>query len=412
MDIILEKALKQEKKRQQDNIELIASENYVSLDVLKLQGSILTNKYAEGYPSKRYYGGCEYIDIFEETAREYAKRLFKCKFANVQPHSGSSANMAVYRALLNNGDTVMGMDLSHGGHLTHGHPLSFSGHDYKIISYTVDRNNETIDYDEMEKLAIKNKPKMIIAGASAYSRIIDFKRIREIADKVGAYLMVDMAHIAGLVATNLHPSPIPYADVVTSTTHKTLRGPRGGIILTNDEEIAKKIDKIVFPGIQGGPLMHVIGAKAECFYEALQPEFVTYMQQVVKNAKVLADTLMNNGFRIVSGGTDNHLLLVDLKSSIDMTGKEAEELLDTINITINKNTIPYDSEKPFITSGIRLGSAAMTTRGFTEKDFIKVGNIISKCLKGKDDKKNLKELKKEVLELTREHPIYKVNKIR
>ena len=406
MDKILRNALKKEKMRQQNNIELIASENYVSKDILKLQGSILTNKYAEGYPSNRYYGGCEYIDIFEETAREYAKKLFNCKYANVQPHSGSSANMAVYRALLDKGDTVMGMDLSHGGHLTHGHPLSFSGQDYNIISYTVSKDTEMIDYDEMEKIAIEGRPKMIIAGASAYPRIIDFKRIREICDKVGAYLMVDMAHIAGLVATDLHPSPIPYADVVTTTTHKTLRGPRGGLILTNSEDIARKIDKVVFPGIQGGPLMHVIGAKAECFYEALQPEFISYMKQVVKNAKVLSDTLKNNGFRIVSNGTDNHLILVDVKSSINMSGKDAEVLLDTINITINKNTIPYDTEKPFITSGIRLGTPAMTTRGFKEEDFVEVANIISECLRNKDDEKVLNDLKVRVLELTSKHPIY------
>ena len=406
MDKILESALRKEKKRQQNNIELIASENYVSRDILKLQGSILTNKYAEGYPGKRYYGGCEYIDIFEDTAREYAKELFKVKYANVQPHSGSSANMAVYRALLDKGDTVMGMNLSHGGHLTHGHALSFSGQDYNIISYTVNKDTEMIDYNEMERIATENKPRMIIAGASAYSRVIDFKKVREICDKIGAYLMVDMAHIAGLVATGLHPSPIPYAHVVTTTTHKTLRGPRGGLILTNDEEIAKKIDKTVFPGIQGGPLMHVIGAKAQCFYEALQPEYKTYMKQVVKNAKALADTLNKNGFRLVSGGTDNHLVLVDVKSSIGMSGKEAEELLDTINITINKNTIPYDSEKPFITSGIRLGTPAMTTRGFKEDDFIKVANIISKCLKNKEDKNMLRELKREVLELTSKYPIY------
>ena len=406
MDKILESALRKEKKRQQNNIELIASENYVSRDILKLQGSILTNKYAEGYPGKRYYGGCEYIDIFEDTAREYAKELFKVKYANVQPHSGSSANMAVYRALLDKGDTVMGMNLSHGGHLTHGHALSFSGQDYNIISYTVNKDTEMIDYNEMERIATSKKPRMIIAGASAYSRVIDFKKVREICDKIGAYLMVDMAHIAGLVATGLHPSPIPYAHVVTTTTHKTLRGPRGGLILTNNEEIAKKIDKTVFPGIQGGPLMHVIGAKAQCFYEALQPEYKTYMKQVVKNAKALADTLNKNGFRLVSGGTDNHLVLVDVKSSIGMSGKEAEELLDTINITINKNTIPYDSEKPFITSGIRLGTPAMTTRGFKEDDFIKVANIISKCLKNKEDKNMLRELKREVLELTSKYPIY------
>ena len=407
MDKILENALRKEKKRQQNNIELIASENYVSRDILKLQGSILTNKYAEGYPNKRYYGGCEYIDIFEDTAREYAKKLFNCKYANVQPHSGSSANMAVYRALLDKGDTVMGMNLSHGGHLTHGHNMSFSGQDYNIIFYSVNKDTELIDYDEVERIATKEKPKMIIAGASAYSRIIDFKRFREICDKVGAYLMVDMAHIAGLVATGLHPSPISYADVVTSTTHKTLRGPRGGIILTNNEDIAKKIDKTVFPGIQGGPLMHVIGAKAQCFYEALQPEFKIYIKSVIKNTDALAKSLIKNGFRIVSGGTDNHLILVDVKRSVGITGKEAEALLDSINITVNKNTIPNDSEKPFITSGIRLGSAAMTTRGFTDKDFALVGDIISKCLKNPNDKQIMKELKKEVLELTNKYPLYK-----
>ncbi len=302
----LENALVNELNRQRNNIELIASENFVSKDVLTIQGSILTNKYAEGYPSKRYYGGCEYIDVFEENARNLAKQLFNCKYANVQPHSGSSANMAVYRALLNHHDKVLGMNLNHGGHLTHGHPLNFSGIDYDIVAYNVNSDG-VIDYDEVEAIAIKEKPKMIIAGASAYSRIIDFKRFREIADKVGAYLMVDMAHIAGLVATGLHPSPIPYADVVTTTTHKTLRGPRGGMILTNNEEIANKIDKVIFPGIQGGPLMHVIGAKAECFYEALQPEFKTYQEQVIKNAKVLAQVLKEEGFPIISGGTDNHL---------------------------------------------------------------------------------------------------------
>ena len=301
----------------------------------------------------------------------------------------------------------MGMNLSHGGHLTHGHPLSFSGQDYNIISYTVSKNTETIDYKELEKIALEEKPKMIIAGASAYPRIIDFKKIKEICNKINAYLMVDMAHIAGLVATNLHPSPLPYADVVTTTTHKTLRGPRGGLILTNDEEIAKKIDKTIFPGIQGGPLMHVIAAKAQCFYEALQPNFKEYIYQVIKNAKALSETLKKNGFRIISEGTDNHLILVDVKSSVGITGKEAEKLLDTINITINKNTIPYDTEKPFITSGIRLGTPAMTTRGFKEEDFIKVGNIISKCLKNKDNNEILNQLKKETLELTSKYPLYK-----
>ncbi len=399
MDKILEQALRKEKRRQRDNIELIASENYVSKDVLKLQGSILTNKYAEGYPGKRYYGGCEYIDIFEETAIKHATELFKCKYANVQPHSGSAANMAVYRALLNHGDKVMGMNLSQGGHLTHGHPMSFSGQDYEIVDYSVNKDTEEIDYDEVERIAVKEKPKMIIAGASAYSRIIDFKRFREIADKVGAYLMVDMAHIAGLVAADLHPSPIPYADVVTTTTHKTLRGPRGGMILTNNEEIITKINKIVFPGIQGGPLMHVIAAKAECFYEALQPEFVTYQKQVIKNAKALSDELEKEGFRIISGGTDNHLILMDVKGKLGITGKEAEIALDKINITVNKNTIPNDTESPMKTSGIRLGTPAMTTRGFKEKEFREIARIISKCLSNLEDKTIQKELKQEVHEL-------------
>jgi len=402
MDINIKRAIENEYKRQQNNIELIASENYVSNDILKIQGSILTNKYAEGYPSKRYYGGCKYIDVIESLAIDYACRLFKCKYANVQPHSGSSANMAVYRALLNKGDKVLGMNLSHGGHLTHGHNINFSGIDYDIIDYKVNEDTELIDYDELEKIAKLEKPKMIIAGASAYSRIIDFKRFREIADMVGAYLMVDMAHIAGLVATDLHPSPIPYADIVTSTTHKTLRGPRGGLILTNNEEIIKKINKTIFPGIQGGPLMHVIGAKAECFYEALQPEFKEYINQVIKNANVLSDVLKKEGFRIVSGGTDNHLLLVDV-SSIGLTGKEAEEILDSINITVNKNTIPYDKLGPNVTSGIRLGSAAMTTRGLRENNFVDIGLFISRALKNKDNKEILDELKEKVLNLTKEY---------
>ena len=400
MDKILLKALNDEKKRQKHNIELIASENFVSKDVLKLQGSILTNKYAEGYPGKRYYGGCEYIDVFENKAIEYATKLFNCKFANVQPHSGSSANMAVYKALLNPGDKVMGMALSEGGHLTHGYKINFSGIEYESVSYGLDPKTEMLDYDAIIELAKKEKPKMIIAGASAYSRTIDFKKFREAADSCGAYLMVDMAHIAGLVATGLHPSPFPYADVVTTTTHKTLRGPRGGMILTNNEEIAKKIDKIIFPGIQGGPLMHVIGAKAECFYEALQPEFKDYQKRVLKNIKVLAKKLEKEGFRIVSGGTDNHLILVDIKSSLGITGKEAEKILDSINITCNKNTIPNDTESPFKTSGIRLGSPAMTTRGFNEKEFEEVGEIISEALKNRNDSKKLKELKKRVIELT------------
>lgn len=389
MDKRIKEALDNEIKRQHNNIELIASENYVSDDVLALQGSIFTNKYAEGYPGKRYYGGCVNVDVVENLAIEYLQKLFGCKYANVQPHCGSSANMAVYRALLEKGDTVMGMNLSHGGHLTHGHPINFSGIDYKIIGYDVNPKTELIDYDEVERLAKENKPKMIIAGASAYSRIIDFKRFREIADSVGAYLMVDMAHIAGLVAAGLHPNPVEYADVVTSTTHKTLRGPRGGIILTNSEEIIKKINKTIFPGIQGGPLMHVIAAKAQSFSEALDPSFKTYQEQVLKNIKALSKSLEENGFRIVSGGTDNHLILVDVTSS-NLTGKEAEKLLDEINITVNKNTIPYDKASPMITSGIRIGSPAMTTRGLEEAEFYEIGNIISDALLKKDTEENLK----------------------
>ena len=400
MDVRIKDALEKEEQRQQNNIELIASENYVSKDVMKLQGSIFTNKYAEGYSRKRYYGGCINVDTVEDLAIEYATKLFNCKYANVQPHSGSSANMAVYKALLNIGDKVMGMNLSHGGHLTHGHPINFSGLEYDIVSYDVDQKTEMIDYDKLEQLAIASKPKMIIAGCSAYSRILDFKRFREIADKVGAYLMVDMAHIAGLVATDLHPSPFPYADIVTSTTHKTLRGPRGGIILTNNEEIAKKINKTIFPGIQGGPLMHVIAAKAECFYEALQPEFKIYQQQVLKNIKALAKVLSDNGLRIVSDGTDNHLILVDV-TSLNMTGKEAESLLDEVNITVNKNTIPFDKESPFKTSGIRLGSPAMTTRGLKEEDFVEIGNIIVATLKGG----NKEELKLKVKKITDKYPL-------
>ncbi len=405
MDKLIKESVLKELNRQQHNIELIASENFVSKDILELQGSVLTNKYAEGYPHKRYYGGCMFVDEVEELAIKYAKELFDSKYVNVQPHSGSSANMAVYKALLNIGDKVMGMNLSHGGHLTHGHPINFSGLEYNIVSYNVNLDTEVLDYDEIEKLAMKEKPKMIIAGASAYSRTIDFKKFREIADKCGAYLMVDMAHIAGLVAANLHPSPIPYADVVTTTTHKTLRGPRGGMILTNNEEISKKINKIIFPGIQGGPLMHIIAAKGECFYEALQPEFKIYIKQVIENAKVLSDTLKEEGFKIISNGTDNHLMLVDVKS-VGLTGKEAETILDSINITCNKNTIPNETESPFITSGIRLGTPAMTTRGFIEKDFIEVAKIISMALKNKDNEEVLKELKEKVNKLTETHPLY------
>ena len=405
MDIELKKALQKEKKRQKNNIELIASENYASKAVRELQGSILTNKYAEGYPNKRYYGGCEYIDIFELKAIEYAKKLFNVKYANVQPHSGSSANMAVYRALLNHGDAVLGMNLADGGHLTHGHALNFSGIDYHIVDYKLNPDTEMLDYDNILDIAIKEKPKMIIAGASAYPRKIDFKKFREIADKVGAYLMVDMAHIAGLVATGLHENPCQYADVVTSTTHKTLRGPRGGLILTNNEEISKKIDKVIFPGIQGGPLMHVIGAKAECFYEALQPEFKTYQMQTLKNIKAMSNVFIKNGIKLISNGTDNHLILVDVYHSFNITGKEAETILDKIHITVNKNTIPNETLSPFKASGIRIGSPAMTTRGLKEKDFEEIANIIIKVLRNKDDKSILKQECKHVLEITKKFPL-------
>ena len=403
MDKRIKEALDNEFKRQNDNVELIASENYVSTDILKLQGSIFTNKYAEGYPKKRYYGGCINVDTIENIAIEYACKLFKCKYANVQPHSGSSANMAVYRALLKPGDTVLGMNLTDGGHLTHGSKVSFSGIDYNIVDYKVDSNTGLIDYDNVLEIALSNKPKMIIAGASAYSREINFKRFREIADKVGAYLMVDMAHIAGLVATGNHPSPIPYADVVTSTTHKTLRGPRGGLILTNDEDIIKKINKTIFPGIQGGPLMHVIAAKAECFYEALQDDFKEYINQVIKNTQVLVDVFKKNNIKIVSDGSDNHLLLLDV-TSIGLTGKEAEEMLDEINITVNKNTIPGEKNSMNIASGVRIGTPAMTSRGFKEKEFEMIANIMVQCLYGR---KSFDELKKEVLDITSRFPIYK-----
>lgn len=405
MDIELKKALQKEKKRQRENIELIASENYASKAVRELQGSILTNKYAEGYPGKRYYGGCEYVDIFELKAIEYAKKIFNVKYANVQPHSGSSANMAVYRALLNHGDTVMGLNLADGGHLTHGYTLNFSGTDYKIVDYKLNPDTEVLDYEEIERIALKEKPKMIIAGASAYPRKIDFKRFREISDEVGAYLMVDMAHIAGLVAAGLHENPCLYADVVTSTTHKTLRGPRGGLILTNDEEIIKKIDKVIFPGIQGGPLMHVIAAKAECFYEAMQPEFKDYQKQVIKNIKAMSDIFIKNKVKLISGGTDNHLILVDVYNSFGITGKEAEKLLDKIHITVNKNTIPKETLSPFKASGIRIGSPAMTTRGLKEKDFEEIAGIIINVLRNKDNKEILKQEKKHVLEITKKYPL-------
>lgn len=398
----LKKYLELEKERQQNNIELIASENYTSKAVMELQGSILTNKYAEGYPGKRYYGGCEYVDFFEEKAIEYASKLFGAKYVNVQPHSGSSANLAVYRALLNIGDTVLGMNLSQGGHLTHGSKVNFSGKDYNIVSYGLNEITEKLDYDEIERLALLHKPKMIIAGSSAYSGLIDFEKFRTIADKVGAYLMVDMAHIAGLVAAGLHMNPVGYADVVTSTTHKTLRGPRGGIILTNNEDIIKKVNKTIFPGIQGGPLMHVIAAKAQCFSEALDPSFKEYALNVLKNAKRMALEFKENNVRVVSGETENHLMLIDVKESFGLTGVEAETILDRVNITVNKNMLPFDKEKPTKTSGLRLGSPAMTTRGLNEEDFALIANIITDVLRGNAKEKEAKE---KVLELTKKYPI-------
>lgn len=398
--------LTQELKRQRENVELIASENYVSQEVMEVQGSILTNKYAEGYPSKRYYGGCEFVDCVEDIARDRAKQLFGAKFVNVQPHSGSQANMGAYRAILQPGAKVLGMNLSHGGHLTHGHPLNFSGKDYEFYEYGVDEKTEMIDYEAVRQIALEVKPQLIVAGASAYPRTIDFKKFREIADEVGAYLMVDMAHIAGLVAAGVHPNPVEFAHIVTTTTHKTLRGPRGGMILTNDEEIATKLDKVIFPGIQGGPLMHVIGAKAVSFFEALSDEFVDYQKQVIKNAKVLSEELAKRGLRIVSGGTDNHLILVDVKSSFGLTGKAAESILDQVAITCNKNTIPFDLEKPFVTSGIRLGTPAITTRGFKESEMIELANYIADALKYHDDEQKLADIRASVLALTGRFPLY------
>lgn len=405
VDHELYEAIKKEEKRQSENIELIASENFVSKAVREAQGSILTNKYAEGYPSKRYYGGCEFVDIVENLAISRLNLLFNAKYSNVQPHSGSQANMAAIRALINKGDKILGMSLDAGGHLTHGYKLSFSGKDYESYTYGVDTNTGLIDYDEVLKIAKEVKPDLIIAGASAYPRAIDFKKFREIADEVGAKLMVDMAHIAGLVAANEHMNPLPYADVVTSTTHKTLRGPRGGIILTNNEEIIKKVNKEVFPGTQGGPLMHVIAAKAVAFKEDLSPEYKKYMHQVVINAKTLAMELMKLGYKVISDGTDNHLLLVDVKNSLGITGLEAQNILESVNITLNKNSIPGDSEKPAFTSGIRLGTPAMTTRGFVEKDFIKVANLIDRALKNRENKEILEKIKKEVIGMLKEHPL-------
>ena len=403
-DLQIQKMIEKEAQRQLHNIELIASENYVSNDVLEAAGSILTNKYAEGYPNKRYYGGCFCVDEIEELARERAKQLFQAEHVNVQSHSGSQANMAVYMTVLNPGDTVLGMNLSAGGHLTHGHPLNFSGTLYRFVDYGVDSQTEQIDYDQVLEIARKEKPKLIVAGASAYPRVIDFARFRAIADEVGALLMVDMAHIAGLVAAGVHPSPVPYADFVTTTTHKTLRGPRGGLILCK-KEYAAQLDKVVFPGMQGGPLMHIIAAKAVCLYEAMQPSFVDYAKQIVKNCQVLADTLQKHGYRIVSGGSDNHLLLVDVKASVGISGKKAEALLDEAGITCNKNTIPFDQEKPFITSGIRLGSAAMTSRGFKEKEFEQIGEWIVRALKMEAGSEAIKALREEVLALTSQFPI-------
>lgn len=394
--------IEKEESRQLDNVELIASENFVSKEVREAQGSVLTNKYAEGTPGHRYYGGCQFVDEAEELTKKRACALFGAEFVNVQPHSGAQANMAVYNAVLQPGDTVLGMNLTSGGHLTHGSPVNFSGKLYKFYSYDVNKETELIDYDELERIALEVKPKLIVGGASAYPRIIDFKRYREIADKCGAYLMIDMAHIAGLVATGLHPSPIPYADFVTTTTHKTLRGPRGGMIFCK-EEFKKKINSAVFPGMQGGPLEHVIAAKGVCLYEASQPAFKEYMEQTLKNVQVMVKGFSENGYRLVSGGSDNHLILVDLKGSKGMTGKRGEELLDLAGITVNKNTIPYETEKPFVTSGLRIGAAAMTSRGFKEAEFEKVTQWIIDVL-NHDDEEYAKAIRKEVVALTHQFP--------
>ncbi len=400
-------AIENEGVRQQNNLELIASENIVSKGVLAAQGSILTNKYAEGYPNKRYYGGCEFVDVVETLAIERAKELFGAKFANVQPHSGSQANTAAYLALIEPGDTVLGMDLSAGGHLTHGSPVNFSGKTYHFVGYGVDPTTEVIDYEVVRILAREHQPKLIVAGASAYSRIIDFAKFREIADEVGAKLMVDMAHIAGLVAAGLHPNPVPYADIVTTTTHKTLRGPRGGMILTNDEELAKKVNSAIFPGIQGGPLEHVIAGKAVAFKEALDPSFKEYAQQVIKNAKAMVDVFNKEPkARLVSGDTDNHLLLMEV-TGFGLNGKEAEHLLDSVNITVNKNSIPFETLSPFKTSGIRIGTPAITSRGFKEEDAAKVAELIVKVLSNKEDADVLAQVKQEVKNLTDKYPIYK-----
>lgn len=394
-----------EQTRQARNIELIASENYASSNIMALQGSILTNKYAEGYPDKRYYGGCEYVDLIEREAIESAKELFNVKFANVQPHSGSTANMAAYRVLLQPGDKVLGLALDHGGHLTHGHRLSFSGVDYQFIPYFLDKETELMDYEAIRQIALEHKPKLIVTGTSAYSRVIDFKAFRKIADEVGAKLMVDMAHISGLVAAGVHPNPCEEADVVTSTTHKTLRGPRGGIVLTNDPDIAKAIDKMVFPGIQGGPLMHVIGAKAACFIEALEPSFKTYQEQVITNAQAMVEVFQQAGFKVVSGGTDNHLFTVDVKAKTGINGKDAEKILDNVHITVNKNTVPFDPEPPFITSGIRIGTPAITTRGFGVKESQQVATLIIKALEQAKDVDAQRDVQESIAELTNAFPL-------
>ena len=398
-------SVERELNRQRNNIELIASENFVSEEILELAGSVLTNKYAEGYPGKRYYGGCQFVDEVETLAINRLKELFGCEYANVQPHSGAQANTAVYLALLNHGDKVLGMSLADGGHLTHGHPLNYSGINYEFYSYGVSRDTETIDYDEYKRKVEEIKPKLVVAGASAYSRIIDFEYMAKIAHENGALFMVDMAHIAGLVAAGLHPSPFPYADVVTTTTHKTLRGPRGGVIMCK-EELGKAIDKAVFPGMQGVPLMHIIAAKAACFYEALQPEFKDYAKQIMKNAKALEQSLKEEGFRLVADGTDNHLILIDVKASCGMSGKKAERLLDEIHMTANKNAIPFDTEKPFKASGIRVGTPAMTTKGFDENDFREVGKIIAYRLKNEETDSVKEECLKRVKALTDKVTMY------
>ena len=405
VDTEIQEAINKELSRQRDKLEMIASENIVSKAVMQAQGSVLTNKYAEGYPGKRYYGGCEYVDVVEQLAIDRAKKLFGAEYANVQPHSGAQANTAVYFALLQPGDTILGMNLTDGGHLTHGSPVNISGKYFKIIPYGVDKETERIDYDELERLAKEHQPKLIVGGASAYSRVIDFERMAQIAKSVGAYLMIDMAHIAGLVAAGLHPSPVPYADVVTTTTHKTLRGPRGGLILCRDAEFGKQFNKAIFPGIQGGPLMHVIAAKAVAFKEALSDEFKVYQQQVLDNAKALSDELVKKGFRIVSGGTDNHLMLVDLRSK-NITGKEAQFLLDEIGITANRNTIPFEPLSPFVTSGIRLGTPALTTRGLKEEDIREVADIIADVIENREDSAVIEAAKAKVQAICKKFPLY------